>query len=184
MWNKAPGGGWLRWGPAILAHVGANGISWSPSEAISATPAGSFTLTHAFGWGGNPGTALPYVVTNPSDWWISQCYGSSACQSGVAADNNCYNTMQSQPTSSCPFSRSSPNEPLSSIGVYQHAVVIDYNIPSPGHRAVPGAGSAFFLHITDNSPTAGCVAIPLGNLDAIMQWLTPARNPRILIGAD
>jgi L,D-peptidoglycan transpeptidase YkuD (ErfK/YbiS/YcfS/YnhG family) len=46
----------------------------------------------------------------------------------------------------------------------------------------PGAGSAFFLHVTNGSATAGCVAIAGGTLTAIMRWLRPgaviATSPR------
>ena len=60
-WNKAPGGGWLKTGKSVTAHVGADGLSTSPSEYKSATPIGSFTLTRAFGHDSNPGTSLPYL---------------------------------------------------------------------------------------------------------------------------
>jgi L,D-peptidoglycan transpeptidase YkuD (ErfK/YbiS/YcfS/YnhG family) len=57
-------------------------------------------------------------------------------------------------------------------------VVINYNM-SP---TVPGKGSAFFLHETENTPTEGCVSIPQGDLVRILGWLEPARHPRILLG--
>ena len=38
---------------------------------------------------------------------------------------------------------------------YSHAVVIDYN----RFPVRAGAGSAFFLHVTNGQPTAGCVAV-------------------------
>ena len=61
-------------------------------------------------------------------------------------------------------------------------MVIDYNTPNAPGGVRQGAGSAFFLHVTDGTPTAGCVAIPQSNLVTIMQWLTPGAHPRILIG--
>ncbi len=168
-WDRAPGGGWLRHGPAVLAHVGADGLSTSPSETRSATPIGSFTLTQAFGADSNPGTGLPYFTTTPGDWWISQ---------GGAL----YNTHQ-RCYSSCPFALGSPNEHLMyETPFYNYAVVIDYNTRNSATGVRAGAGSAFFLHVTDGTATAGCVAIPQGNLVSIMQWLTPAAHPRILIG--
>ena len=167
-WNRAPGGGWLRYGPAILAHVGSDGLTSSPSEFRSATPIGSFSLTQAFGRDPSPG-GLPYFQTTPADWWISQ--------SGPY-----YNTHQ-RCSGSCPFdtsaSGSNPNEHLYyETPYYNYAVVI--NTPS-GASAYPH-GSAFFLHVTDGYPTAGCVAIPQSNLVTIMRWLVPSAHPRILIG--
>jgi L,D-peptidoglycan transpeptidase YkuD (ErfK/YbiS/YcfS/YnhG family) len=172
-WDRAAGGGWLRWGPAVTARVGSAGLTEHPSESLSATPIGSFSLTRAFGRDGNPGTALPYHLTSPADWWISQ-YG------GLFA--SIYNTMQTC-SSSCAFDTGggsgNPNEHLYyETPFYDYAVVINYNV-SP---VVQGAGSAFFLHVTNGTATAGCVAIPVADLVSIMRWLNPADQPRILIG--
>lgn len=168
-WVAAPGGGWLKHGPAILAHVGADGLSAAPSESRSATPIGSFTLTQAFGAYADPGTALPYFRTNSSDWWISQ--------SGPL-----YNTHQ-HCASGCGFTPGAPNEHLAyELPYYRYAVVIDYNTRNAPGGVRQGAGSAFFLHVTDGNATAGCVAIPQSDLVSIMQWLTPSAHPRILIG--
>jgi L,D-peptidoglycan transpeptidase YkuD (ErfK/YbiS/YcfS/YnhG family) len=171
-WTKAPGGGWLRSGSPMLAHVGSDGLSTAPSESRSATPIGSFSLTHAFGHYANPGTGLPYVHTTSADWWISQ-YGGRY--------SRIYNTLQ-RCWSNCPFSQGSPNEHLYyETPFYNYAVVIDYNTPNAG-PVRQGGGSAFFLHVTDGNPTAGCVAIPQSRLIPIMRWLAPSAHPRILIG--
>lgn len=162
-------GGWTKVGPAVGAWFGSAGLSRTPSESQSATPIGSFTLTRAFGRLANPGTALPYRQTTPADWWISQ--------SGPL-----YNTLQ-HCTGSCPFTQGDPNEHLYyETPYYDHAVVIDYNTANSPTGVRQGAGSAFFLHVSVGSPTAGCVAIPAGALTTLMRWLTPAAHPRILIG--
>ena len=69
-------------------------------------------------------------------------------------------------------------EHLSSISVYKYAVVMDYN----RFPVTPGAGSAFFLHVTDGKPTAGCVSIPQADVISVLDWLEPSAAPRILIG--
>jgi L,D-peptidoglycan transpeptidase YkuD (ErfK/YbiS/YcfS/YnhG family) len=167
-WTKAPGGGWLRHGAAVTAHVGSDGLTTQPSESKSATPIGSFTLTRAFGHDADPGTPLPYTHTTPSYWWISQ-------------PGKLYNTMQ-HCASNCAFTRGNPNEHLYyETPFYNYAVVIDYNTRNAG-PVRQGAGSAFFLHVTDGHATAGCVAIPQSKLISIMKWLSPAAHPRILIG--
>jgi len=164
-WSKAPGGGWLRYGSPVTAHVGSQGLTTQPSESKSATPIGSFTLTEAFGALSNPGTALPYFQTDAADWWISQ--------SGPL-----YNTHQ-HCSSGCSFTQGSPNEHLRyETPFYNYAVVIDYN----RFPVYQGAGSAFFLHVTDGAATAGCVAIPQATLVTLTRWLTPPAQPRILIG--
>jgi L,D-peptidoglycan transpeptidase YkuD (ErfK/YbiS/YcfS/YnhG family) len=164
-WNKAPGGGWLRTGRSVIAHVGSDGLSKSASEYKSATPIGSFTLTQAFGRLNNPGTKLHYFKTTPADWWISQ-------------PGRLYNTHQ-RCSSNCAFTQGSPNEHLYyETPYYNHAVVINYN----RHPVRQGAGSAFFLHVTDGQPTAGCVAIPSAKLSRLMRSLRPSQHPRIVIG--
>jgi L,D-peptidoglycan transpeptidase YkuD (ErfK/YbiS/YcfS/YnhG family) len=62
--------------------------------------------------------------------------------------------------------------------VYAHAVVINYNM----NPVVKGAGSGFFLHVSDGLPTEGCVAIPADDLNVVMRWLDPAQHPVISIG--
>ncbi len=167
-WRKSSGG-WYRVGPSALAHVGSDGLSRQPSESRSATPIGSFTLTQAFGHNSDPGAALPYTHTTPSDWWISQ--------SGPL-----YNTRQ-RCSSGCGFTRGAPNEHLFyETPYYNYAVVIDYNTRNAPGGVRQGAGSAFFLHVTDGAPTAGCVAIAQSRLVSLMQWLRPSTHPRILIG--
>jgi L,D-peptidoglycan transpeptidase YkuD (ErfK/YbiS/YcfS/YnhG family) len=168
-WTRAAGGGWLRVGPAVVAHVGSDGLSTAPSESTSATPIGSFTLTQAFGALSDPGTPLPYLHTTSGDWWISQ-------------PGSLYNTHQ-RCYSGCSFTQGAPNEHLMyETPYYNYAVVIDYNTANSPTGVRQGAGSAFFLHVTDGNPTAGCVAIPQYNLVSIMRWLTPGEHPRILIG--
>jgi L,D-peptidoglycan transpeptidase YkuD (ErfK/YbiS/YcfS/YnhG family) len=163
-WTKS-GTGWLPYGASVTAHLGSQGLTTHPSESLSATPIGSFTLTRAFGRDANPGTKLPYLQTTPDDWWISQT-------------GPLYNTEQ-RCASNCGFTQGDPNEHLYyEVPFYDYAVVIDYNTSS----VVQGAGSAFFLHVTDGNPTAGCVSVPMATEVSILDWLDPAAAPRILIG--
>jgi L,D-peptidoglycan transpeptidase YkuD (ErfK/YbiS/YcfS/YnhG family) len=166
-WRKGPQG-WTRVGPAVPAELGNAGMTEQPSEANSATPMGSFTLTQAFGRDTNPGTALPYLQTDPDDWWISQ-------------PGPLYNTHQ-RCAADCAFTQGAPNEHLYyETPFYDYAVVIDYNTSNAG-PVVQGAGSAFFLHVSVGVPTAGCVSIDPTDLVRVLQWLRPADHPRILIG--
>jgi L,D-peptidoglycan transpeptidase YkuD (ErfK/YbiS/YcfS/YnhG family) len=167
-WRKVDGE-WGRVGGAAHAWLGSDGLSTHPSESRSATPIGSFTLTRAFGHDADPGTTLPYTRTTPGDWWISQ-------------PGSLYNTMQSCP-SNCSFTRGSPNEHLYyETPYYNYALVIDYNTRNAPGGVRPGAGSAFFLHVTVGAPTQGCISIAQDRLVALLRWLTPEAHPRILIG--
>lgn len=136
-----------------------------PSEGMSATPMGSFGLTQAFGRAANPGTTLPYFVAGPQDWWVSD------------ASSRFYNTHQVC-SAACPFNTGAGENLYQAGYVYTYAVVIDYN----RFPARAGAGSAFFLHVTDGGPTAGCVSIPQATLVSLLSWLDPSAHPRILIG--
>jgi L,D-peptidoglycan transpeptidase YkuD (ErfK/YbiS/YcfS/YnhG family) len=108
---------------------------------------------------------MPYFVAGPADWWVSD------------ATSPDYNTHQTC-SGSCPFN-SAAGENLYQAGfVYRYAVVIDYN----RFPVRAGAGSAFFLHVTDGGPTAGCVSVPEGTVVSILSWLRPSAHPRILIG--
>lgn len=141
----------------------------SASESSTRTPQGSFTLTQAFGRAADPGTGLPYLRTTPADWWISQA-------------GPLYNTRQ-RCAAGCDFRQGDPNEHLYyETPFYDYAVVIDYNTRNAPGGVTPGRGSAFFLHVTDGTPTQGCIAVPRSDMVRILTWLDPGRHPRILIG--
>ncbi|PZS31903.1 MAG: hypothetical protein DLM59_09125 [Pseudonocardiales bacterium] len=163
-WDRTAGG-WVPRGPAVHAYLGDQGITTHPSETRSATPAGSFTLTQAFGRAGDPGTALPYFRTDSSDWWVTDVTSRS------------YNTHY-RCSSACPFDTGLGENLYRAGFLYTYAVVIDYN----RRPVTPGAGSAFFLHVTEFKPTTGCVSIPQASLVSIMRWLSPSAHPRIIMG--
>ena len=168
-WHKVGKNRWAKTGKGVLAHVGSDGLTKHPSESKSATPIGSFTLTHAFGRLADPGTRLHYFKTTPADWWISQ--------SGPL-----YNTHQ-RCSSNCKFHQGAPNEHLYyETPYYNYAVVIDYNTRNAPGGVQQGAGSAFFLHVSVGQPTAGCVAVRESKVKALLRWLKPSTHPRILIG--
>lgn len=161
-WQRT-GGEWTKaYGP-VKAFVGVDGIGHA-SESVARTPAGVWPLTEAFGHRAAR-TKLPYRRVTTSDWWVSD------------VKSPYYNTHFSCAPGTCPFDEAA-GENLGAAGpAYDQAVVIDYN------RApvVPGAGSAFFLHVGTGKPTAGCISIPAPDLDALLRWLDPARRPVIEI---
>jgi L,D-peptidoglycan transpeptidase YkuD (ErfK/YbiS/YcfS/YnhG family) len=163
-WQRGPGGWSAVLGP-VPARVGSAGVG-AASESSTRTPAGTFSLTTAFGRAANPGTALPYRVLDRSDWWVSD------------VGSPLYNTAARCAPGSCPFDERAGENLYAAGAVYDNAVVIDYN------RApvVRGAGSAFFLHITNGGATAGCVAVDRVVLQQLMRWLDPRAAPVISIG--
>jgi L,D-peptidoglycan transpeptidase YkuD (ErfK/YbiS/YcfS/YnhG family) len=158
-WQRGSDGTWrVAIGP-VAAHVGATGIGRA-SEGSQHTPAGTFPLTQAFGRQADPGTRMRYFQTDALDWWdenpSSPTYNLHVRQSrspGGASENLYY-----------------------SGAVYDYVVNMDYNT-----ARVPGAGSAFFLHVSDGGPTAGCVSVDRSVMVALLRWLDPAQHPYISI---
>ena len=161
-WELGPNGWTAVLGP-VSARLGSAGVGRA-SESSPRTPAGTFTLSEAFGRAGNPGTGLPYRVVDGDDWWVSD------------VDSARYNQYVECARESCDFD-TSVSENLAEQAAYQHAVVIDYN-----RGGAPGAGSGFFLHVSNGAPTLGCVAIDVGSLVVLLRWLDPAARPLIAIG--
>lgn len=156
-WARGSDGSWrVAIGP-VSAFVGEQGIGQA-SEMSGRTPAGAYPLTQGFGRQLNPGTGIHYFQTDPLDWWdenpLSRTYNLHVRQSASPGGNS---------------------ENLYSSGsVYDYAVNMDYNM-----GRAPGAGSAFFLHVADGKPTAGCVSVPKTTMIAILRWLDPAQHPYI-----
>lgn len=48
--------------------------------------------------------------------------------------------------------------------------------------AVPGRGSAIFLHV-GSKPTSGCISLPKSDLTALIRWLNADADPHILIAS-
>jgi len=153
-------GSWSVVAGPTPAMLGSQGIG-EPSETSTRTPAGTFGLDQAFGRQPNPGTKMPYFQAGVDDWWdgnvLSPTYNSHVHRAaGPGGDS----------------------ENLYAAGpVYDYAV----NIASNPLR-IPGQGSAIFLHVTENKPTAGCVTIDRGQMVQILRWLDPAQHPMIAIG--
>ncbi|TVT62476.1 hypothetical protein FNH05_00870 [Amycolatopsis rhizosphaerae] len=77
-----------------------------------------------------------------------------------------YNTHQRCARGTCPFNEQASENLWNTGAVYDYALVIGVNT-----RRVPGAGSVFFLHVSDGASTAGCVAIRASTLVSILRWV-------------
>jgi L,D-peptidoglycan transpeptidase YkuD (ErfK/YbiS/YcfS/YnhG family) len=162
-WERV-GNGWrIAVGP-VTARIGSAGVG-AASESSTRTPAGTFRLTEAFGRAADPGTALPHRRVDGDDWWVSD------------VNSPRYNRYAQCAPGTCDFDERAGENLYAQGAVYDQAVVIDYN--REGRR---GAGSAFFLHIGNGRPTAGCVAIERYALEKLMRWLEPGAEPVIAIG--
>jgi L,D-peptidoglycan transpeptidase YkuD (ErfK/YbiS/YcfS/YnhG family) len=158
-WQRESDGSWSAVVGPVSAHVGSQGIGQASEDAWR-TPAGTYSLTPAFGRNANPGTGLPYFQSGPNDWW----------------DGNSDSPTYNQHTQGDSPGGDSENLYYSGA-LYDYAINIDYNT-----AGIPGTGSAFFLHVSGGSDTEGCVGIDAGDLVQIMRWLTPAASPVIVLG--
>lgn len=155
-------GRWVRVGAAMHAYVGVAGLTRHPSEKLAATPIGSFPLTQAFGARPNRRhriTELRYIHIRYGDTWGSR---------------------PSRPTYNRYFNCHCRGATLFALrrSLFRYGMVIDYN-RTP---VVRGAGSGFFVHVTNHRPTAGCVALPARNVRTLLRWLRPDLHPHIVIG--
>jgi L,D-peptidoglycan transpeptidase YkuD (ErfK/YbiS/YcfS/YnhG family) len=165
VWTRMSNGRYMRvYGP-IPAHVGAAGIGTAHAGSTR-TPAGVWGLTQSFGIAPNPRSGLPYFQVDNNDWWVGD------------SSSPYYNHHYRCAPGHCPFDERVSEHLLSAGAVYGYAAMINYNT-APAH---PHAGAAFFLHMTDNTPTAGCVAIPRVNIIWLLRYLHPNAHPVISIG--
>ncbi len=142
------------------AKVGDVGVG-EGADGVHRTPVGTFAFDQAFGRQPNPGTKMPYFQATKQDWWDED------------ASSPTYNTHVHSAKDP-----SSVTENLYDSGpVYDYAVNIAVN-----PNRIPGKVSGIFLHVTDGTPTWGCVAIGRDEMKSVLTWLDPAQSPRITIG--
>jgi L,D-peptidoglycan transpeptidase YkuD (ErfK/YbiS/YcfS/YnhG family) len=156
--------GWLAWpGGRVRCALGRGGVRADKREGDGATPEGTFPLRRVLYRPDRleaPLTGLPVRALEPADGWSDD------------PDDPRYNRPVRRP-----HPRS--HEALwRDDGLYDVVVVIGHN-DAP---VVPGHGSAVFIHVAkpDCAPTAGCVALALPDLLALLRDCAP--GDRIVIG--
>jgi L,D-peptidoglycan transpeptidase YkuD (ErfK/YbiS/YcfS/YnhG family) len=157
------GGHWQLAFPPMAARIGQRGFTDTPAEGTPATPTGVYPFgATLYGNSPDPGAHYPYHRLVVGDYWDEN------------ADSPTYNTFVHG------ANPGGPSEPLwESPTAYSYFAFIAYNVP-----AIPGKGSAIFLHQSLDKSTAGCVALPQADLLRVLRWLNPAAHPRIVLGPD
>ena len=131
------------------------------ADGVHRTPVGTFAFDQAFGRAPNPGTKMPYFQATKQDWWDED------------AGSPTYNTHV----------RSAADPSAVTENLYDSGPVYDYAVNiAVNPQRIPGKVSGIFLHVTDGTPTWGCVAIDRNDMKSLLTWLDPAANPRITIG--
>ena len=164
------GAGWYQVFGAMPAVDGANGWMPGPSrvEGDGATPEGMYAIgSTMYGTSADPGTQFPYHQLVCGDWWDEDSASPT------------YNTFQHVACATTPPFAASSEALWTEGNAYPAMATIDYNTPPTGPL-----GSGIFLHADIGAPTQGCVSLPLGELDAVLDWLNPALHPVIVMGPD
>src|SRR5579875_366431 len=147
--------GWHRVRGPWRAWVGRDGLA-APGrkrEGDGRTPSGTFTFSFFFGAAAKPaGIHYSWRHAGPSDYWDDD--------SSSARYNEWVDTRH--------HSAGRDPEPLDVRPSYDDVAVIHYN-----PQRVPHRGSAIFLHVTHDSATSGCVALPRSELMTLLRWLRP-----------
>jgi len=132
---------------AFTCHIGPTGITYNKSEGDGATPAGRWPMRYVLFRADRvvrPITGLPVRAILPDSGW---------CDDPASRDYN-------RPVQ-LPYAQS--HEKLwRTDHVYDMIVVLGHN----DNPAIPGKGSAVFMHLSrpDRSATRGCIALSQNHL--------------------
>ena len=147
---------WLSGRHVIPVVLGRSGIAANKREGDGATPRGRFRLIRLW-WRADrlprPRTLMPVRRIDPALAW---------CEDPV---DRRYNR---------PFRRSA-NEPGDRLWRDDHLYDLVIEISHNTRPRVAGRGSAVFIHVArpDRGPTAGCVALDVGELRRLLGRLGP-----------
>jgi len=170
-WAKR-GSTWVVVGGPWAGRVGSNGTVPASlrKQWTSTTPAGTFTLTEAFGLQADPGALLPYHRVTADDWWVQDNASPYYNQMRQASLGGFDTTLP-------PSAKNSSEHLITYTTQYRYAVVIDFN----RWPAVRYRGAGIFLHVNGPGATGGCVSVPESAMVWLLRWLRPDAHPRIAI---
>jgi len=163
-------------GTSIKVNLGRNGLGWGlgqpglsihqdephKQEGDGKAPAGIFKISKAFGYAPYLETKMPYIQADKQ----------LICVDDIHSQD--YNKILKLDPDNRPksFEWMRRQDELYKIGL-----VIEHN-----REAKRGAGSCIFFHIqrSENAPTAGCSAMKEKDLETIIQWLDPKKEPLLV----
>lgn len=147
------------------ARVGRSGVSAHHREGDGTTPLGTFALgPTVYGLDPNPGVGeLRYHRLRCGDWWDED------------PRSPAYNTFRHVACGSAPPFGGGSEALWRETVAYREFAVVEYN----ADPAVPGRGSAIFLHDDVGGPTNGCVSLPRPQLLRVLRLVRPGATIRI-----
>lgn len=159
-----------RWGRILypelvtLCSLGKNGVTKNKREGDKKTPMGVFSIKTAFGIHKNPNIILPYTELNNYHYFVDD------------PKSKYYNTLVDISKITPDFS--SAEYMLNYKNFYEYGLEIKYN-----EKCVPYAGSAVFLHCTEDifSPTSGCIGVNKKDMKKILKAIIDINDTIIAI---
>jgi L,D-peptidoglycan transpeptidase YkuD (ErfK/YbiS/YcfS/YnhG family) len=140
------------------ARVGRRGLSANHRGGDGTTPLGTFPIGRTlFGLDPDPGGALAYHRLRCGDWWDEDPHSAS------------YNRFRHLACRQTPPFRGASEALWREPVAYRQFAVIAYN----SDPAVPGRGSAIFLHDDTGRATNGCVSLAPARLVPLLRRLRP-----------
>jgi L,D-peptidoglycan transpeptidase YkuD (ErfK/YbiS/YcfS/YnhG family) len=150
------------------ARVGYAGLSAHHREGDGTTPIGTFAIGPVvYGLDPDPGLHLRYHRLRCGDWWDED------------PASPAYNRFRELPCGASPPFRGSSEALWRSTVAYREFALVEYN----AHPAVPGRGSAIFLHDDRGHPTNGCISLPRRELVPLLRELRPGATISISVAA-
>ncbi len=166
LWERR-GGCWLPVAGPWRAELGLAGVSDHHAEGDGTTPAGAFGIAPVmYGAAPDPGVRYHYHRLGCGDWWDED------------PASPAYNTFAHLPCGARPSFGGNSEALWRSPQAYAHFALVEYNT----HPAVPGRGSAIFIHDSLGHPTTGCIAVPPAELLRLLRWLRPGLSPLVVVG--
>ncbi len=167
---------WQPVGKEFEIVVGRAGLAWAPDSDATSTlafkkegdgksPAGMFLLTFAFGKSDSIMSKLSYRKLETQTECIDD------------VNSHHYNKVVGRLQVGI-FDWKSSEKMAAITPEYDLGVFVAYN----SFPVVKGNGSCIFLHIWKdaNTPTSGCTAMARGDLERIVAWLDPKKNPYLV----
>jgi L,D-peptidoglycan transpeptidase YkuD (ErfK/YbiS/YcfS/YnhG family) len=146
------------------ARVGYHGLSSHHHEGDGTTPLGTYGIgPTVYGLDADPGVRLRYHRLICGDWWDEDPRSAT------------YNSFRHLACGATPAFAGGSEALWRATVAYREFAVLDYN----RRPAVPGLGSAMFLHDTTGHATNGCVSLPRPDLLRTLRWLRPRATIRI-----
>jgi L,D-peptidoglycan transpeptidase YkuD (ErfK/YbiS/YcfS/YnhG family) len=146
------------------ARVGYHGLAAHHREGDGTTPLGTYAIgPTVYGLDADPGVRLRYHRLTCGDWWDEDPRSAT------------YNSFRHLACGAGPPFGGGSEALWRATVAYREFAVVDYNT----RPAVPGRGSAIFLHDSTGHATNGCVSLPRPELLRTLRWLRPGATIRI-----